>query len=233
MRLVDGVAGLLAAPGKPGAASCRTLHWRPRAVNSMRDVAAFIDRWDNPSAERQPAQLKYSGYGNINTVGLPGTHEADDLDPHHPQWDAAIEPGIKPLVDAAVGCWNAITYDSCAGHANQGPDLAPRIRQLGIVPRDRGEYQAIANALCRTATKLAGHLPDEVRLVIGRAELQCGSAGTRTAVLDLRLEPRRPEAWEDYFVHLDAATTLVAEAMLETNPQDAWPCPCPQEGQSA
>lgn len=233
MRLIDGVAGLLAAPGQPGAATCRMVRWRPRVVNSMRDVAAFIRRWDDPAAERAPARLVHSAYGNINTVGLPGTHEADDLDPHHPQWDAAIEPGVKPLVNLAVARWNAITYDSCAGHAYDGLELDPRIRQLGIIPRDRREYQAVANALCRVATNVAGKLPSPIALVIGRAELQCESAGTRSPVLDLRLEPSRPSAWQDYFAHLDAATALVAEAMRMTRPQDAETCPCRREGHGA
>lgn len=232
MRLIDGVAGLLAAPGQQGAATCRTLRWRPRAVNSMRDVAVFVRRWDDPDGERTPARLVHSAYGNINTVGKPGTHEADDLDPRHPQWDAAIEPGVKPLVDAAVACWDAITYDSCAGHAYEGLDLDPRIRQLGILPRNRHEYQLIANALCRTAASVAEQLPDAVVLVIGRTELQCESTGTHTAVLDVRLEPSRPQAWDDYFDHLDRATSLVAAAMRQARPQDERACPCQHEAAS-
>jgi uncharacterized protein len=233
MRLVDGVAGLLAAPGQPGAATCRTLRWRPRAVNSMRDIAAFLSRWDDPAANRAPARLQRSAYGNINTVGQPGTHEADDLDPRHPQWNAAIEPGVRPLVDAAVRSWRVITYDSCAGHVYEGLDLTPRIRQFGILPRDRHEYQAVANALCRTAANVVGQLPDAVALVIGRAELQCETAGTHTAVLDVRLEPSGPQNWDDYFAQLDTATSLVAEAMGDTRPQDAQSCPCQHEGQGA
>jgi uncharacterized protein len=226
MRLIDGVAGLLAQPGDLRAALCRTLRWRPREVNQMRDVAGFLARWDDPAATRQSATLLRSPYGNINTVGLPGTHEADDLDPAHRQWADAIEPGARSLVDTVTAEWGWVTYDSCEGHAYKNLNMRPRIRQIGILPRDRSEYTLIANALCRAATAASAWMPDSVRLVVGRAELTCEATASRHPVLDLRLEPGLQTGWQGYFAHLDAASDLLAE-VLRGMSRTAWTsCAC-------
>ena len=100
MRMIDGIAALLAQPDHPEGTWCQTPRWRPRTPNSMRDVKAFTARWDNPAAARAEVRLHTSEHGNINTVGRPGVHEADDLDPTHPKWREAIEPRVWPLVDA-------------------------------------------------------------------------------------------------------------------------------------
>jgi uncharacterized protein len=234
MRLVDGVAGMLALPGDDDAARCRTLRWRPRAVNQMRDVVGFLARWDDPRAPSQTATLLRSPYGNINTLGLPGTHEADDLDPAHPQWDQAIEPGVRNLVDIATQSWGCVTYDSCEGHAYDGVDIEPRIRQLGILARNRIEYQALAAALCRVATMAEQLLPADVRLVIGRTDLTCESTGQSHPVMDIRLEPAQSGGWREYFAQLDAASETVAAAMLSTRPTATNRCACDCEmGQPA
>ncbi|MFH8519703.1 hypothetical protein ACH4CE_32390, partial [Streptomyces gelaticus] len=119
-RQLDGIAALLAQPAHPVGAWCRTTRWRPRTPNSMRDIDSFLARWNSADAPRPAVRLHTSAHGNINTVGRPGIHEADDLDPAHPQWHAAIEPGIRPLVDAVTDAWGLVTYDSCQGHPCTG-----------------------------------------------------------------------------------------------------------------
>ena len=123
MRMIDGIAALLAQPAHPAGAWCQSLRWHPRTPNSMRDVKAFLTRWDSPAATRGEVRLHTSEHGNINTVGLAGVHEADDLDPTHSMWRAAIEPGVWPLIDAITRAWGLITYDSCQGHQYAGLDL--------------------------------------------------------------------------------------------------------------
>src|SRR4029077_11287012 len=76
-RLIDGLAALLSQPADPAATWCRTVHWRHRTPNSMRDVGAFLARWDDASAPRAAVRLRTSPQGNINAAGLPGVHEAD------------------------------------------------------------------------------------------------------------------------------------------------------------
>ncbi|MFJ2214249.1 hypothetical protein ACIQVO_09690 [Streptomyces sp. NPDC101062] len=63
---------------------CRALAHRPRFPNVMPDVDEFLGRWNAPAAPRRLTRLRRSTDGNINTVGLPGIHEADDVDSGHP-----------------------------------------------------------------------------------------------------------------------------------------------------
>lgn len=226
IRLIDGIAALLAQPAHPEGAWCRTLHWRPRTPNSMRDVAAFLATWDHAEARRAPVRLHTSVHGNINVVGLPGIQEADDLDPAHPQWDEAIEPGIRPLVDAVTREWGLVTYDSCEGHLYTDLNLAPAERRVGILPRDPAEYAQAAAALCRAATAAATRLAATVRVSVGRSELTCEATGRSTPVLDLALQPAPGQSWSAYFDAVDAATAIVAEALRGQRPTAGGSCSC-------
>ena len=227
MRMIDGIAALLAQPIHPDGAWCRTLRWRPRTPNSMRNVAGFAARWDDRTAPRETVRLHTSSHGNINTVGRPGIHEADDLDPSHPHWRDAIEPGVWPLVHTVTRRWNLITYDSCEGHAYAGLDLDPAVRKVGILARDQGEYTRAAAALCRAATAAASGLPASVTVTLGRSELTCETTGATTPVLDLALQPATGHGWEDYFAHLDEATAVFADALCDEHPSLSLACSCP------
>ncbi|MBH1937469.1 radical SAM protein [Streptomyces sp. AV19] len=226
MRLVDGIAALLAQPSAPRGARCRTLRWRPRRPNSMADVEGFLARWHDPRMPRPDVRLRVGEHGNINTAGLPGVHEADDLDPHHPLWEQAIEPGAKPLVAACTRQWGCVTYDSCAGHAYEGTTLAPVPRRVGLLPRDRHEYAAVAAALCRVVHAVTPLLPPTVEAVAGRADLTCEKSGRTVPVLDLVLRPVPGTSMDRYFAELDAATASLAEALAAESPDADEPCAC-------
>ncbi|MEU1476125.1 radical SAM protein [Streptomyces sp. NPDC005760] len=227
MRLIDGIAALLAQPGYPTGVWCRTARWRPRTPNSMRDVGAFLARWNQADSFRSPVRVLTSAHGNINTVGLPGVHEADDLDPAHPQWPEAIEPGVRPLVDTITRDWQLVTYDSCQGHPYADLELRPAERRIGILPRTPAEYAATAAALCRAITVAAGSLPTTVRVTLGRAELECETAGRTTPVLDLTLLPAPGHDWAAYFDTVDTATAVITEALRNERPAARAECPCP------
>ncbi|MGV9211083.1 radical SAM protein [Micromonospora sp. RB23] len=229
MRMIDGIAALLAQPAHPEGAWCRSVRLRPRTPNSMRDVGSFLARWDHAEADRPHVRLRTSSHGNINTVGLPGVHEADDVDPAHPQWREAIEPGVRPLVDAVTQDWRLITYDSCQGHLYPGLDLPPAERRVGIFPRNRTEYARAAAALCRAVTAVTTDLPAAVQVAIGRAELTCETTGRTSPVLDLVLGPRPGHGWPAYFDAVDAATRAVTDALCGERPtEDGCYCPAPQ-----
>ncbi|MFB7475602.1 radical SAM protein [Kitasatospora sp. NPDC056184] len=227
MRLIDGTAALLAAPEHPEGAQCRTAHWRPTPVNRMRDVEDFLATWDNPAAARNPARLVTSAFGNINTAGLPGTQVADDLDPTHPQWDDAIEPGIKPLVEHITSRRNLVTYDSCEGHQYDDPARKNQTREVGILPRTSAEYTATAAALCRAARRCESAMPSTVRLLVARNNLTCENTGRTHPVLDLRLLPATGQADTAYFAALDQATALLVAALKAEAPDTETGCGCP------
>ncbi|MEV5574487.1 radical SAM protein [Spirillospora sp. NPDC052269] len=230
MRLVDGVAALLAQPDHPEAVWCTRLRWRPHQPNQMRDVAAFLRRWDDPFALRQRARLRTSVVGNINTVGLPGVHEADDLDPRHPQWRAGIEPGVFPLVQAITERWGYITYDSCQGHPAT-PNTPQRELSVGILPRDPAEAAEISADLCRLAARAGDHLPPECRVELGRNLLLCTTTGNRHPVLDLRLAPVADSRPDDYLAALPTSSQLLTgliDRVDERPSGDArFRCACP------
>ncbi|WP_055497342.1 radical SAM/SPASM domain-containing protein [Streptomyces albus] len=226
MRMIDGIAALLAAPAAPQGAWCRTLRWRPRRPNHMADVEGFLTRWDDPEAPRPTARLRISEYGNINTVGRPGVHEADDLDPWHPLWSQAVERGVRPLVSIVTEQWHCVTYDSCEGHTHEAADPATRNRRIGLLPRNRTEYSAVAAALCRAVHAATPLLPQGVEVSVGRADLTCTASGRTTPVLDLVLRPGAGLPESLFRSGLDTATGLLADALAAERPEAAKGCAC-------
>ena len=226
MRLIDGVSALIITPTNPAAVFCRRVRARPRHLNAMVDVAGFLRRWRDPQAARGQARLHTSGHGNINTVGAPGTHEADDLDPLHPAWRNAIEPGVWPLVDAITSGRRLVTYDSCQGHPYTGLALAPAERRVGILPRTPNEYATVAAGLCRAVAAVESRVPESIRIVVGRADLSCTSTSARFPVLDLRFERTDGYDWPAYFADLDAATAAMTDGITATAPDSGGECCC-------
>ncbi|WP_406412341.1 radical SAM protein [Streptomyces halstedii] len=215
-RLIDGMAHLLAAPDHLAGAHCLRAHWRAADPNVMDDVDAFLARWDDPTTLRTPARLRVSDHGNINAVGLPGQHEADDLDPHHPQWREGVEDRVWPLLDTITQSWRAVTYDSCQGHAHQGTGLAPSVFRVGMLPRTRAEYAALAARLCHVLFSADGYLPAAITADAVRTELTSTRTGRRHPVLNLTLTPAPTSTWADYFTGLDQAVRTLTHIARHT-----------------
>lgn len=208
--------------------TCRTIGRRRRFPNVMPDVRSFLDRWNRPGAARSAARLHTSRYGNINTVGLPGIHEADDLDPAHPAWPTGIEDGVRALVTTLTsGAWELVTYDSCRGHFyDTATELEPTTRQVGILPRDRAEWHATATALCRAVTAAQPAIPPSIQLSLNGSALECGRTGDTYEVLDLSFDPTAGTTWERYFADIDAATEVFAAVLAAQSPTVGVPCAC-------
>ncbi|WP_226966743.1 radical SAM/SPASM domain-containing protein [Streptomyces phaeolivaceus] len=215
-RLIDGMAHLLAAPAHPAGAHCLRAHWRPLGPNVMDDVDAFLARWDDPASPRSPARLRASYHGNINAAGLPGEQAADDLDPHHPQWGEGIEDRVWPLVDTITRSWKAVTYDSCQGHAHTGTSLPPSAFRVGLLPRTRTEYAALAARLCHTLAATDGYLPAAITAHIARTDLTSAHTGHHHSVLNLTLTPAPGSTWADYFTGLDQAVRTLTHVARHT-----------------
>lgn len=225
MRLVDGIAALLAEPHRPRVAFCQTLRWHPRRPNSMPDVAGFLTRWDDPNQPRIPATLRHSEHGNINSRGRPGIHPADDLDPQHPQWRAGVESAVWPLVDLLTRHLGYVTYDSCQGHRYTGLDLTPVGLHVGLLPRDSTESARLSAHLCRLTDHAQRVLPAGHRLLVGRDRLTCETTGRQYPVLDLYLTPIPGNGWDTYFATLCDAVAATTTALAATA-AGATDCQC-------
>ncbi|MFJ5736179.1 hypothetical protein [Streptomyces microflavus] len=198
--------------------------------NETYDAAAFLASWDDPGAPRRAVRLRTSPHGNINTVGLHGTNEADDLDPRHPRWREAIEPGVWPLVELLTAGWGVVTYDSCQGHAHSGTGLPPADFRVGILPRNSGEYASLTARLCRTVSDARSRLPATVAVLLSHAALLSSETGDRHAVLEVALVPAaagdRNGDWKGYFTDLDRAAQVLVDAAREAAPAGACACAC-------
>jgi uncharacterized protein len=217
VRLIDGISALLAAPDHPGGVRCHRARWRPRVPNEMRDVEAFLTYWDDPHAPRAPVHLRVSDHGNINATGLPGEQPADDLDPLHPSWHHGIEPRVWPLVDTITTGWKAVTYDSCEGHTHTGSGLPPSVFRIGLLPRNRTEYAALAARCCKALARAEPYLPQTVTAVIARTNLTSTATSHLHPVLEISLTPTVEGTWHTYFGDLDQAARVLAHAVRHTN----------------
>lgn len=189
-------------------------------VNSMADLAGFVQRWDDDSPGRGPASfdLRTSDYGNIGDRSEPGAYAAPDLCPKDAQWSAAVEPGVRPLVEALITGWHVITYSSCQGHRYPDLDLPAVPLEVGLLPRSRAEHARLSErlrALLGPAVCEDGPvrpLTGSARLRVWSNVLDCETTGRGHSVLDLVVEkvPERP--WSQYFAERDEAVgALVAE----------------------
>ena len=183
------------------------LTFEAKSVNLMPDVPRFLGTWMNPDARRTPAVLAVSSLGNINRVGRAGVQEADDLDPLHPSWQAALEPAVAPLVNWFAMEQGFVTYDSCQGHEDQD---VPALR-LGILPRTVEEAVAVGSVLTRM--KAAPHSEGTRAAYSTRAfasSLSCHCTGGRYLTLEYEARAARGTGWETFRDHRGA---LVDELM--------------------
>ncbi len=224
MRLIDGIAGLLASPSK--APVCRKVKWYQRQPNTMRDVAGFLQQWNEGAVPQVPSRLATSTYGNINTIGAAGIHEADDLTPTSPQWRECIEPGIWPLVDVITRQWGAVTYDSCEGHDYPELDIERSFPRVGLIPRSSNENGALAAALCRVVASTAATLPSAVSVHIERADLNCETTMRQFPVLDLSIRPATGTNLAEYNTQVISATKVLSEALSGQDPRSNDDCAC-------
>jgi uncharacterized protein len=189
---------------------------RPPHENQMDDVTGFISRWDDPASARPEHhfRLRRSDYGNVNTSGRPADYVAHDLVPHDAQWWDAIEAGVVPLVRVVVEVFGWVTYTSCAGHSYPDLNLEPKVRDIGVLPRDAAENAAVAGVLAaaRDDFALRPLAVPAARVAVWRNTLRCVASRRDYPAYDLVLEPTGP--WPAYFADLDAATSELVDRLV-------------------
>lgn len=116
-------------------------------VNDMASIPDFLKVWDFPSSTiHYEVHLVSGPEGNISEGGDLENPSATILSSGHPQFNEAVEIGVRDLVSTLVERFNCITYSSCQGHRLPGVHCL-RPRNVGILCRDQFEQQLIHNFL--------------------------------------------------------------------------------------
>jgi uncharacterized protein len=192
--------------------------WRlsPRPVNCMRDIPGFIAAWDtgigDPSLARRRYKLRRSRSGNVNRSGREGDLAAPSVAHWHPQFAAAVEPGVWPLVLSLIQDGRWISYTSCAGHFYMDGPHQPCQRHVGLLPRDEKEHREIVvrlvDIVCQSRhNKSFSHA--EAALVSDELHDRDRSY----PVVDIYLMRRHNSGWEFYFREIDSATASLVDVI--------------------
>jgi hypothetical protein len=125
-------------------------------LNHLYGLKEFIRQWEEEPHDAAGAEppLTASAEGHINLDGAPGCIEAYIFPRWHPQFESALEEGVKELVQELIARLDCITYTSCQGHpAAMSGDGARTLtpRHVGILPRNRTEHLYLSGVLTRAA----------------------------------------------------------------------------------
>jgi uncharacterized protein len=188
-------------------------------IDRIWNLRAFLDAWDHPDREqnRVEVDLRLTGFGNINSTGIPTNYTSPLLTRWHPLFAAALEEGVKPLVQLLVGAFGWISYTSCEGHRYAGESLPPAQRNVGLVARSEEEAGSMASILqagCDEAHRRFPGGPVHVEV------FRHGVAGEDLVVpaVDLIFHRLRSRGWDEYFQELDGLTAALVDALAASSP---------------
>ncbi|MEU6017416.1 hypothetical protein ABZ826_26230 [Streptomyces sp. NPDC047515] len=92
----------------------------------------------------------------------------------------------------------------------------PSAFRVGMLPRTRAEYAALAARLCHVLAAADGYLPAAITADVVRTELTSTRTGRRHPVLNLTLTPAPTSTWADYFTGLDQAVRTLTRIARHT-----------------
>lgn len=187
-------------------------------VNKVDDLRSFMQGWDDPSHSKNSAavDLRVTQYGNINETGIPGNYRSGILSRWHPQFYSSLEAGIKELVLVIIECFDWITYSSCEGHCYGGLSVDPTERQIGLLPRNEKESNAISLCLSTIADAVNDECAGSaVNLAVFWETLE-SDLGV-LPVIRVRFSKCPSASWESYFQHLAVPYKMLIAKIRESN----------------
>ncbi|MGW3498598.1 radical SAM protein [Streptomyces sp. NPDC001020] len=133
-------------------------------------------------------------------------------------WQSAdLSAHVQPLAGVLADSWGAVTYGFAPVEAStSGP--VPSGFRIGVLPRDRAEYAALAARLCRVIAATDGYLPPVATAQLTRSHLP---TGRRAPVLEFSLAPVHGATPSDYLASLDRAACAVTHAARHAAPRCA------------
>jgi hypothetical protein len=196
----------------------REAHFAPDEINIFNGARAYLHRWDffktrpaPPATGRIKRWAQLSAAGNINKAGSAGSSESAMFLPFQAGFREVVEPGILPLVDYVAMELDYVTYTSCAGHYYPASGSGDE-RRLGILPRNRAEFEEVLGLVRRAAALCNESLPAE-GIAIEVVEGSLSDRGFLLDVLDIYFTKGRSMSWQRYFAEADAATVLFMESL--------------------
>lgn len=183
------------------------LRLRPREPNRIASVHGLLRSWDFPQ-EAHAKTFAISEAGNINFAGVVAGSYAHIFTPGEPEFEAAIEPGVRPLVLAAVCEGGLVTYTSCQGHGYADSELNSECH-IGILPRTRRELHRAWTAFKRV-TLHDGDSLQVSSLAIYPWHLFDEHSQREVPVVDLYLHCRTTVDFNGYLEQLSLDARLVA-----------------------
>jgi len=182
----------------------------PRAVNSIRCVGQLVGEWDGSAPVVNAKSFSVSPAGNINHSGEVGGTYADIFTPDEPQFAAALEPGIRPLVTALTNA-GFMTYTSCEGHLYDGSYSECHV---GILPCTTRQLLRLLRVLGACRTHL-NPLLVVCRVAVYPWYLYDEASTRRVAVVDVYLHQSPNSNIYDYFEHRSKEVQRVAKFLQE------------------
>jgi hypothetical protein len=177
-------------------------------VNHFYGLKNFIRQWEE-KPRTLPTVLKplpKSEEGHINLDGTPTCIEARIFPRWHPQFEVALEEGIKELVCELIEKLDCITYTSCQGHlvadsdsAGQNGPLQPR--HVGILPRNSTEHLYLLGVLTKAANKANGRTVEQKIRIVLRSEILTSEESDRKSLNITFVDSG--ERVEDYFERVE------------------------------
>ena len=147
-------------------------------MNHFYGLKNLLRQWEAkpPTLPTASRRLLTSEEGHINLEGTSTCIEALIFPKWHPQFENALEEGIKELVYELIERFDCITYTSCQGHLVASRDSARQnvslqFRHVGILPRSSAEHLYLLGVLTR-ASKLANERTKEQKIrIVFRSEV--------------------------------------------------------------
>lgn len=168
----------------------------------MEDFSAFVASWNDPAHpdNLSSVMLNMTPFGNINSTGVVGNYDGHALSKWHPQFDEALESGVRELVLLCVHKLGWITYTSCEGHRYLGRRLKCTERHVGLAPASKHQECEIATRMNHCAQVVNERFaPIRIQVV----QEQLNSDGILYPVVDIFFRRRRLVPWTLYFRRID------------------------------
>ena len=167
-----------------------------KGYNFLSDLDAFLEAWADEGHERNRLSVEWDGAGGGRTKpsGPFALGQGASLSRHAPDFEAAIESGVRPLVLELVRGWNFVTYSSCGGHlVRPGPREISSQAYVGIVTFSNAQITTVRRLVDRVSGDLdAADVTVRVRLRNLYGPSRCYTAA------DVLLERPEGTPWSAY-----------------------------------